>query len=267
VLAAPAASAAELRDPTVSSPATVAPGQAYTVSGTGCFASPHGLPPAVELDSLDVDNGTGTMVRGDGTWSIDMEAPTQLGTYHWSLDCDDYTGHAHYPTVTLTVTADGRPVATPVAAPVAPTPPKPTPAAGCAVCTALDSGRPVAPGARMTLRYVVAPFQQITVVLHSTPRVLGTFTADAHGVVTIPLTVPADVLGSHHLLLVDQHGATVASLPLTVARRTGSAGSAGSLAYTGADVALPVTLGTVLVAAGAGAVVLGRRRPGKARQG
>jgi hypothetical protein len=266
VLAAPAASAAELRSPSVSFPATVAPEQAYTVSGTGCSASPHGMPPAVELDSLDVENGTGTMVRGDGTWSIDMQAPTQLGTYHWSLVCDDYTGQARYPDVVISVTADGRPVpsAAAPAAPAAVTPPKPTAAPGCAICKALDTGTAVVPGQVMTLRYVVAPFQRITVVLHSAPRVLGTFTADAHGVVTIPLTVPADVLGSHHLLLVDQHGATVASLPLTVAQGTGSA---GSLAYTGADVALPVTLGTVLVAAGAGAVVLGRRRPGKARQG
>lgn len=263
VLAAPA-SAAELRSPTVSYPSTVAPGQAFTVKGTGCFASPGGLPPAIVMDSMDVESGLGDWVGSDGSWSLDEEAPTALGTYHWSLTCDDYKGEKDYPVVTITVTADGKPLSTPAAAPVAtPTPPKPTPAPGCTICQKLDAGQPVVPGQKMTLKFIVAPFQKVTLVLHSEPRVLGTFTADANGVLTVPVTIPADVLGSHSLNLVDEHGTTIAALPLTVAKK-GS--SAGELAYTGADIALPLGIGGTLLFAGAGAVVAARRRIGKAQQ-
>jgi hypothetical protein len=262
VLTAPAASAAELRSPTVSYPATVAPGQAYTVSGTGCFASPHGSSPWITLNSLDVDNGTGDLAGPDGTWRLDMEAPTDPGTYHWSLTCDDYTGEAHYANVVIAVTPDGKPL--PVAATPAATatPPKPTAAPGCSICKALDEGKAVAPGQAMTLKWIVAPFQKVTLVLHSTPRVLGTFTADANGVLTIPLTIPADVLGSHSLNLVDEQGTTIAALPLTVARTS----SAAELAWTGTDVTVPLALGGALVVAGAGAIVLARRRGAPAGQ-
>jgi hypothetical protein len=262
VLAAPA-SAAELRNPTLSYPSTVAPGQAFTLSGTGCFASANGTHPWwVEVSSLDVENGTGDIVHSDGTWSVDMGAPTQLGTYHWAAVCDDYTGLAKYPTITVTVTPDGKPVpvaATPVATP---TPPKPTAAPGCSICKALDEGKAVTPGQAMTLKWIVAPFHKVTLVLHSTPRVLGTFTADANGVLTIPLTIPADVLGSHSLNLVDEQGTTIAALPLTVARTS----SAAELAWTGTDVTVPLALGGALVVAGAGAIVLARRRGAPAGQ-
>jgi hypothetical protein len=263
VLAAPA-SAAELRSPTVSYPATVAPGQAFTISGTGCFASPHGLPPAIILDSLDVENGTGDNVDPDGTWALPFsEGLTDLGTYHWSLTCDDYSGEASYANVVITVTPDGKPLATPAApTATAATPPKPTAAPGCAICKALDEGKAVTPGQAMTLKWIVAPFQKVTLVLHSTPRVLGTFTADANGVLTLPVTIPADVLGSHSLNLVDEHGTTIAALPLTVAKKS----SGAQLAYTGADIALPLTLGGVLVVGGAGAVMVGRRRAAHAQQ-
>jgi LPXTG-motif cell wall-anchored protein len=78
--------------------------------------------------------------------------------------------------------------------------------------------------------------------------------------VTVSFTVPTDLpAGAHTLDLVDSAG-RVQVLPLTLAppaRRTTS----GTLAYTGADVTLPVVLGGALVLAG-GAVLVGTRRRG-----
>jgi hypothetical protein len=98
------------------------------------------------------------------------------------------------------------------------------------------------------------PYEKVTLVLHSTPVELGTFTADANGVVTAEFTLPTGTpLGQHTLAYTGDKGSYFED-PLTLTA------DGKALAYTGASIGLPLVGGSVLLAAGAGALVVGRRR-------
>ena len=104
------------------------------------------------------------------------------------------------------------------------------------------------------------PHEKGTVTLHSTPQTMGRFTADQNGTVTVSFTVPAGTPTGDHTLVYEGSMGTYfqESFSVTTAAATSNA-SSGSLAYTGADVALPLALGAGLLALGGGALVVSRR--------
>ncbi|WP_457025656.1 hypothetical protein [Geodermatophilus sp. SYSU D01119] len=112
------------------------------------------------------------------------------------------------------------------------------------------------------------PDSTVTLVVYSTPTVLGTVVTDGNGAFSTTVTLPSGLASGAHTLVasgVDPAGNPRAlALPVTVAA-TGAAaggGSAGSggLAYTGADVAVPAVGGVAALLLGGGLVVAARRR-------
>jgi hypothetical protein len=264
---APAALAAEA--PTVSVPTTVVAGSPFTVSGTGCVGT-EANPTAVVVYS----NDPGEVVDGvvetatDGSWSVQVHfaADAQPAKYSVYADCITYdgTGGFEYDEALTDVTAP---------APTAPTAPTGTPVATSTPAPDFKPGATAnTPGISVTkssgaTSNVAAPGQKVvkvlkgfksgevvTVVLHSTPVTLGTFTADANGVVTVEFTLPAGTaLGTHTLAYDGSLGSHYEeTLTLTADGK--------ALAYTGASIAMPLIGGSVLVAAGAGALLVTRRR-------
>lgn len=117
------------------------------------------------------------------------------------------------------------------------------------------------------------PGTRVVVGVHSTFVELGWTTADGTGAAAATVTIPADLPpGQHHLVFEGRlHGTpTEVSIPITVTRAAAgsvahssasrSASASRSLPYTGGEVAELALVGGVLVAAGAGSVVVGRRR-------
>lgn len=58
--------------------------------------------------------------------------------------------------------------------------------------------------------------ESVTIILHSKPVTLGTFTADASGNLAVTITIPAGVSGGHHTLLVEGAVSGTTSIPITV---------------------------------------------------
>lgn len=113
-----------------------------------------------------------------------------------------------------------------------------------------------------------APGEWVTATLFSTPADLGTHRADASGVLTATVTVPADVaVGEHRFALVGQVDGRVLWTELEVLAPDGAVpgpdgaapGRPGGLATTGAHVGAFVGLAVVLVAGGV-TIVVARRR-------
>ncbi|MCZ2829424.1 hypothetical protein O2W14_11320 [Modestobacter sp. VKM Ac-2986] len=257
-----AARAADLPVPVVI-PSTVAPGQAYSIDLAGCFDTRSDVLPGVGADAGEqghfIGLGNGSEAYPDGTGSLPqrVQRAAPLGTYTINAICTGYNGVQDYPPVTLTVTADGKPLP---AAAVATAAPAFTPGAvantpGIGSTTSASTTVAAAPGQEV-LRVLrgFQPHEVVTVVLHSTPVVLGEFTADTAGVVTVRFTVPAgSALGTHTLAYDGDRGSHFEETITLTADGT-------ALAYTGADVTQPLAGGAALVALGAGALLLGRRR-------
>ncbi|WP_164701079.1 hypothetical protein [Modestobacter sp. KNN46-3] len=261
LLLAPAALAAPAA-PSVAPSSTLAPGATFTISGAGCTqASDTDAEPMAVItpDSDEPGWGDGGPVNADGTWTLELDAPAEVGTYSYRLYCDQYTTDFQYPNVTITVTADGKPAPAPAPAAFVPGAKPNTP--GIAATASSATSNVAAPGQKITktLKGFKA-FEKVTLVMHSTPVVLGTWDADANGVVTATFTLPAGTaLGTHTLAYDGSDGSHFEeTITLTADGK--------ALAYTGASVALPLVAGTVLVGAGAGALVLSRRRTAGATQ-
>lgn len=95
------------------------------------------------------------------------------------------------------------------------------------------------------------PGEQVTVVLHSTPVLLTTVTADAQGRVNTKVTIPSGTaVGSHTLVVTGATGAT-GSAPITVL-------AAGTLSGTGFDAVTEAGIALALLIMG-GALVMVRR--------
>ena len=119
--------------------------------------------------------------------------------------------------------------------------------------TSKTTGTAAAPGQKVVK--VLKGFKAhevVTITLHSAPVVVGTFAADADGVLTVEFTVPAGTALGNHTLAYEGNTGSYFEEPLTLTA------DGKALAYTGASIAMPLIGGTVLV--GAGALVLGRRR-------
>jgi LPXTG-motif cell wall-anchored protein len=96
---------------------------------------------------------------------------------------------------------------------------------------------------------------------------MGTFTADQNGTVTVSFTVPAGTPTGDHTLVYEGNMGTYfqESFSVTTAAATSNA-SSSSLAYTGADIALPLGLGVGALALGGGLVFAARRRSAEGSQ-
>jgi hypothetical protein len=106
-----------------------------------------------------------------------------------------------------------------------------------------------------------APYSQVSVLVYSTPTLLGSAEADANGAFSLTVTLPAGLAAGSHTLVaagVDEAGnPRYLTMAITVAAATGGP---GGLAYTGASVALPVIGGLGALVLGGGLVLAGRRR-------
>ncbi|WP_448615987.1 LPXTG cell wall anchor domain-containing protein [Modestobacter sp. URMC 112] len=275
------ASAAELTAPVA--PATIAAGAEFTVTGTGCMTVEEDYP-AYAVVLTDAANDTDEIAVGEadaeGNWSVTLSFPAdvELGAHELGALCDNtYAGEPlEYPIVGITVTAAGT---NPAPAPApdqkqtvdTPAPAStPVPAAirgasantpGIVAKTSSASASELAPGKQVT-RVLTGfkPNEQVTLTMHSTPVVLGTFTADANGVVTATFTIPAGTALSDHTFVYVGADGSYFQETLRVGSGAAVATAGSGLAYTGADVAVPLALGGALVLAGGGALLVARRR-------
>ena len=254
VVGAPAATAADLPVPTFT-PATGGPTARFTLSGTGCTDTRPGAPrPGIILDSTTPEFGDGTLADADGSWSLptNFSNGVALGAHTIVATCDRYDlGEQAYPPINVIVSATGVTLAPADTATAAPT------QATCTSCTTVTAGDtiPVGKVVVMELRGY-KPHEWVTVVVRSTPRELGRFQANASGVVSIRFTVPQNgSTGSSHTLT---FSGSMGTPDLVLPFKLGA--PVRTLASTGADVTVPLTLGAALVLAGGGALVVARRR-------
>lgn len=99
--------------------------------------------------------------------------------------------------------------------------------------------------------------------VHSTAVRVGTYTADAQGVVTGSFTVPTNIsYGTHTFVLTGATSGTVETATFTVTPMpaASSVPTTSGLAFTGTNVAELVGSGAALVLAGGALIVVARRR-------
>jgi LPXTG-motif cell wall-anchored protein len=244
---APTASAAETLPAVKVSDTSVTPGQKFTVSGTGCISPDDANYEALAfVGTDDFEDGKAAEPAADGSWSVTVSLPagTAAGEIQLYAVCDWYEDRALYPLVTLTV--EGTVGA--IRGVAANTP-------GTQSVTNDWTTTSSAPGKKVVR--IIEGFRAgevVTLVMHSTPVVLGTFTADAQGIVTAEFTLPAGTAAGTHTFVYEGNLGTYfqESFEVTAATKT--------LAYTGGDMTVPLTVGLGLVAAGAGVLVVSRRR-------
>jgi 5-hydroxyisourate hydrolase-like protein (transthyretin family) len=294
LLLAPAAFAAPPAAPVVT-PSTVAVEEDFTVSGEGCVPESDPLnPTAVELyieDGTELGHLEYVDPETDGKWSATLSflEGTVPGDYVIETMCLDYlsdTPRIVYPDVTVTLKS--APASTPstptetettedsdkgwgtptkvmptgnVRGTEANTPGVASPDGGSA------TGDSAAPG-RKVVKVLTGfqPGEVVTVTLHSTPQTMGTFTADANGTVTVEFTVPAGTPTGDHTLVYEGDMGTYFQESFTVAAAAATSNASSNLAYTGADVALPLGLGVGALALGGGLVFAARRRSAEGSQ-
>ncbi|NEK86932.1 hypothetical protein GCU60_14395 [Blastococcus saxobsidens] len=252
----------------VVTPASVAAGPATTVTitGTGCTISGSTVPTTASAGVSFGEMGNGGQVQAntDGTWSINVKLPADLpaGSYPVMAKCLTYYGTDlfTYAAQSVTVTAPAAPVKTATVT---------KDAKGVVTVTAepgqsLTPQGPVKVGQRLALRLTgYTPGETAKLVLHSTPRDMGTRTAGADGVLVTDFVAPAGTPAGEHTLKVTSADGTVRSYPVTISAEKLTA---AELAATGADVTVPLVGGIALVLVGAGVTYVARRRPTGAAQ-
>jgi hypothetical protein len=296
LLFAPAALAAETLPALNLSPSTVTEGASTLVSGKGCVAfSEADVVEAVAFLDADLNAeadpvGKPAEVDEAGDWSVSLELPAgSAGEHQVYAFCGHYVDSEDpeawkvddYPIATLTVvkptagtgtttttggtTTGGTLASTGGAAAEGEIRGAAANSAGVAATTSSKNTTATpAPGKKVVKVYKgFQPGEKVTLTMHSTPATFGPFTADANGEVTVEFTVPAGAEAGTHTLVLNGDAGTYFQETITVAAGTGLAEtSSSSLAYTGADVALPLALGAGLLALGGGALVVSRRRAG-----
>ncbi|GHE12113.1 InlB B-repeat-containing protein [Klenkia taihuensis] len=225
------------------------------------------LAAAPESLTYDPNGGTGTVpatqtARTGGTVTVaDGTGLTRAGYRFsgWNTAADG-SGTARAAGATTTLTASVTLYAQWAAVPTT----DPVPGAGAASITLVGGAGSVAARAPFTVAATgLEPGSTYTVTLHSTPVVLLTGSAPADGTVQVSATLPAHVPAGAHRLVLEATAADGTPLLVETAFTVDADGriTTGALAATGDDTALPLTaLGTVLLLAGTGAVLVGRRR-------
>ncbi|WP_433211891.1 beta strand repeat-containing protein [Dactylosporangium sp. CS-047395] len=173
-----------------------------------------------------------------------------------------YTVVAHAPSGDSADSLASTPVtaANPEVPPAAPT------AAPTTLTTTEGTLSKVSPSQQITIVGTgFAPYSTATVVLYSSPVVLGTATTDANGSFTKQVTIPASIpAGSHNLVAsgVDSNGNThQLRMPVTTAAASTPSSGSGGLPVTGASVTVLAIWAGLVTAAGVGLVAFGARRP------
>lgn len=111
------------------------------------------------------------------------------------------------------------------------------------------------------------PHSTVTLVVYSTPTVLGTVVADATGAFTGTVALPAGLAPGTHTLValgVDPAGdprSLVSAVGVAGAAPAARAGGGPALADTGAEVTGPAVTGAAALVLGAALTLAGRRRP------
>lgn len=102
------------------------------------------------------------------------------------------------------------------------------------------------------------PGTSVSVLVYSSPTLLGTTTVDQTGAFHLPVTLPGGMAGNHTFIAMGQAAGSsttrVLSLPITVA------GTGSALAVTGVAAWLIVAVGIAALIAGGGLTLAGRRR-------
>jgi len=140
-----------------------------------------------------------------------------------------------------------------------PTAPTAVPAADGALNTPTGAPSGLAQGSTVTLTGSgYAPNSTVNVYIYSTPTLLGTVVTDGSGSFSKAFTIPTTLApGSHHLVAagVDANGN-----PRYLVSSVTVAQGSGTLAWTGFETLPVLGVGVLVVALGAGLVVLGRRK-------
>lgn len=146
----------------------------------------------------------------------------------------------------------------------------PAPAVPAAVPPAsgpLDVPASAAPGGSLPVRGAgFLPHSTVTLVVYSTPTVLGTVVTDATGAFTGTVALPAGLApGAHSLVAVgvDPAGnprSLVSALTVAGAAPAARAGTGSALAYTGAEVTGTAVAGLAALGLGTVLTLAGRRR-------
>lgn len=123
----------------------------------------------------------------------------------------------------------------------------------------------MAPGGKLTITGTgFKPGSKVSFTLHSTPVLLGTATADAKGVATLAVTLPADVAAGAHSIVVDGVGVDgkprQLSIALTITAAATTPAAEDDLANTGANNTALGGAAVLLLLAGTAVFVLNRRR-------
>ncbi|MEX5720954.1 hypothetical protein [Geodermatophilus maliterrae] len=269
--------------------ATVEIGETITLTGEACFGPEDAAHPTdvyfVGPQSSYFDGST--QAAEDGTWTLElgMYVDIEPGTYQLVVDCDHYTAGGEYPPVTVTVVPEGwtppssstsSSSASSSSAAATSSAPRTTGGPGAIRGTSAntpgvaspDTGKATGDSTAVGRKVVKVltgfrPGEVVTVTLHSTPRTMGTFTADANGTVTVEFTVPAGTPTGDHTLVYEGDMGTYFQESFAV---TATSAASPSLAYTGASVAVPLGLGAGALALGGGLVVVARRRAAAAAE-
>lgn len=241
--------------PTVD-PGEAAPGDTVTISGEGC----HGTPAEVAVTVADWAPVSDAELD-DGSWSVKVTVPADAapGNKTVKATCDYYIGTTEYPAATLKVVEKDT-----------------EDPAKATVSVDVDS---VAAGGSLTVSgsgFVAG--EKVSATLFSDPVKLGELTADSKGAVSDSLTIPVSVAaGVHRLELRGLSSDRVASTEITVTEASAetptdgttptgttpdgaNGGSTGNLAFTGSNAVRAGLVGLVAVLAGAGLLVMRRRR-------
>lgn len=237
-------------------PNPVAQNGAFEVTGTDCVDE---VGPGIVTVFITYPNGEvledGPIVVGeDGTWATAYEPEEDVvapGQYRVDATCDVYASSFDYDSVSLGVAA----IAT--------------------VPTATASSATVVAGNEIALNVTgFAGSTDLTATLQGSGQVIGTIRTDLYGAAAGTLYIPASVPAGTYTVVItaaDGTSATVtitvsagappAILPATNGLSTGTTGKATpSLAVTGAEIGFYGPLAGGLLLAGAGALLLGRRR-------
>ncbi|MPQ99772.1 hypothetical protein GB931_17985 [Modestobacter sp. I12A-02628] len=181
------------------------------------------------------------------------------------------------PTPTSTTASTTAPAPTaPVSPPAGPEGPAPVvppvpPATPLTLTTDRGVITDIDPGQALTVMGTgFRPFSAATIVIYSTPVVLGTVTTDADGNFRTTVTVPTSLEAGAHSLVASGTAPDGTSRFLRMdvvmdgpAHASPPAPSGGpALAYTGAATVVPALIGVGLLAGGGGLLVAARRRAG-----
>jgi LPXTG-motif cell wall-anchored protein len=221
------------------------------------FTTGHAFPSAVTLTA------TGALPAGitfadnhDGTATLHGSTLDAPSTFPLTVTASNGTGPDAVQTFALSVAA----------APVVP-----LPLLGPPVGSAALSGVPATVTPGQVLRVTGDGFAggaPVTFGIYSAPITLGTTTASATGHVSMSITIPADFSGQHSIVAagIGADGAPLFlrgdfTVTAAVVASSGTAGTAGTVAFTGPpeDVSLYVLIGLLLLVAG-GIVAVRRRR-------